>query len=125
QGDAQNKVSHIWQNFSNIENLMEKLIIEFPKIITFICYYIYTIYQLYPHALLFIIPVNFLIIFSLHQFSKKQNKLQRKRALLDLEVKNKLLEATSNIEFVKMNNREDHEIDRINESFDKYVSNKI
>jgi ABC-type multidrug transport system fused ATPase/permease subunit len=124
-GDTQNKVSHIWQNFNNIENLMEKLIIDFPKIITFICYYIYTIYQLYPHALLFILPVNFLIIFALHQFSRKQNKLQRKRTLLDLDVKNKLLEATSNIEFVKMNNKEEHEVDRITSTFDKYVSNKI
>ncbi|ARF09641.1 ABC transporter [Indivirus ILV1] len=123
--DIQNKISHIWHNFNNIENLMEKLIIDLPKIITFICYYIYTIYQLYPHGLLFILPVNLLIIFALHQFSRKQNKLQRKRNTLDIEVKNKLLEATSNIEFVKMNNREDHEINRINESYDKYISNKI
>lgn len=124
-GDIQNKISHIWQNFNNIENLMEKIIIELPKIVTFMIYYIYTIYQLYPHGLLFILPVNLLIIFALHQFSRKQNKLQRKRNVLDIDVKNKLLEATSNIEFVKMNNKEEHEVNRINESFDKYISNKI
>ncbi|MCJ7636327.1 MAG: ABC transporter transmembrane domain-containing protein, partial [Nitrososphaeraceae archaeon] len=125
QNNIQNKISHIWQNFNSIENLMEKLIIDLPKIITFICYYIYTIYQLYPHGLLFILPVNLLIIFALHQFSRKQSKLQRNRNLLDLEIKNKLLEATSNIEFVKMNNKEEHEVNRINVSFDKYISNKI
>ena len=91
--------------------------IDLPKIITFICYYIYTILQIYPHGLLFILPINLLIIFALHQFTKKQQKLLRNRNLLDLEIKNKLLETTSNIEFVKMNNKEDHEVDRINESF--------
>ena len=45
--------------------------------------------------------------------------------MLDIDVKNKLLEATSNIEFVKLNNREDHEIERVSRSFDKYISNKI
>lgn len=123
--DQQNKISHIWQNFSSIENNMERIIIDLPKIITFICYYIYTVLQIYPHCLFFILPVSLLIIFALHQFTKKQNKLQRNRNLLDLEIKNKLLETTSNIEFVKMNNKEDHEVDRINESFGKYILNKI
>ena len=77
--DVQNKIAHIWQNFSGIENLMEKLMIDLPKIITFLVIIFILFIKLYPHALLFILPVNFLIIFALHQFSKKQYKLQRKR----------------------------------------------
>jgi ABC-type multidrug transport system fused ATPase/permease subunit len=123
--DIQNKITNIWQSLSGLESLMEKIVIDLPRIITFICYYIFTISQIYPNALYFIIPINFMIIFALHQFSRKRSKLQRKRTMLDIDVKNKLLETTSNIEFVKLNNREDHEISRVNKSFDKYIDNKI
>lgn len=123
--DIQSKITTIWQSLSGLENLMEKLIIDLPRIITFIGFYIYTINELYPNALFFIIPINFLIMFALHQFSKERGKLQKKRTILDIDVKNKLLETASNIEFVKLNNREDHEIDRVNKTFEKYISNKI
>ena len=123
--DIQNKITNIWQSLSGLESLMERMIVDLPRIITFIGFYIYTVYQLYPPALFFILPINFMIIFSLHQFSRKRSKLQKKRTILDIDVKNKLLETTSNIEFVKLNNREDHEINRVNISFNKYITNKI
>ena len=123
--DIHNKISQIWMYLNNIEILMVKFLIEFPKIVTFIGYYIYTIYSLYPQAILFIIPTNLFITIALHSLSKKQYKLQRKRTKLDIDVKNKLLESTTNIEFIKLNNNEQQEINRINEAFRYYTTNKI
>ncbi|QKF93749.1 ABC transporter type 1 transmembrane domain [Fadolivirus algeromassiliense] len=123
--DIHTKINQIWLYLNNIELMMEKLLIDLPKILVFIGYYIYTIYRMYPNALLFIIPINIFIVFALHPFSKKQYKLQRDRLNYDLDVKNKLLEVTSNIEFVKLNNREDNEIMRIDNAYDRYTLNKI
>ena len=123
--DVNNKVNQIWLYLNNIETIMEKLLIDLPKIFTFIIYYIYIIYNIYPHAILLIIPINIFILLALHPFSRKQYKLQKEKTLLDLDVKNKLLEATSNIEFVKLNNRENHEMIRMENAFTKYTSNKI
>ena len=105
--------------------MMEKLLIELPSIITFMAYYIYIIYSIYPQAILFILPINLFVLLALHPFSRKQYKLQKEKLYLDLDVKNKLLEATSNIEFVKLNNRENHEISRIDNAFSRYTFNKI
>jgi len=123
--DTQNKINQIWSYITNIEVMMEKLLIELPGIITFMVYYIYIIYSIYPQAILFILPINLFVLFALHPFSKKQYKLQKEKLYLDLDVKNKLLEATSNIEFVKLNNRENHEINRIDNAFSRYTFNKI
>ena len=123
--NIQTKISQIWLYLSNIELLIEKILIDLPKILTFIVYYIYMIYNLYPPSLLFLLPINLFIMYALHPFSKKQYKLQKQRTVLDIDVKNKLLEVTSNIEHVKLNNKEDTEINRISESFNKYIINKI
>ena len=123
--DIQNKISQVWLYLNNIEQMMEKLLIDLPRILTFISYYVYIINMLYPQAILFILPANIFIIFALHPFSRKQYKLQRERLVLDTDVKNKLLEATSNIEFVKLNTRENHESNRVNNAFNKYTHNKI
>ncbi|ARF11720.1 ABC transporter [Klosneuvirus KNV1] len=123
--DTQNKINQIWSYITNIETMMEKLLIELPSIITFMAYYIYIIYSIYPQAILFILPINLFVLLALHPFSRKQYKLQKEKLYLDLDVKNKLLEATSNIEFVKLNNRENHEISRIDNAFSRYTFNKI
>ena len=123
--DIQSKISQVWLYLNNIELMMGKLLIDLPRILTFIAYYIYIINILYPQAILFILPANIFIIFALHPFSRKQYKLQKDRLLLDTDVKNKLLEATSNIEFVKLNTREIHESNRVNNAFGKYTQNKI
>ena len=98
--DMQSKINQIWLYLNNIETMMQKLLIELPKIIVFMAYYVYVIYSLYPNALLFIIPINLFIVFAVYPFSKKQFRLQRDRLNYDLDVKNKLLEVVSNIEFV-------------------------
>lgn len=123
--NIQTKINHIWLYLSNIEVLIEKLLIDLPKILTFITYYIYIIYNLYPPALLFLLPINLFVMFALHPFSKKQYKLQKEKTALDLDVKNKLLEVTSNIEFVKLNNKEENEINRISNSYNKLINNKL
>lgn len=123
--DTQNKINQIWLYLNNLEIMMTKLLIDLPIIITFIVYYIYIMYSLYSEALLYITPINLFMIFILRPFSKKQYKLQKEKINLDLKTKNKLLETVSNIEFVKLNNREDYEINRIDISYKKYFLNKI
>lgn len=123
--DIHTKINQIWAYLNNVEILMSKFLIDLPKILTFIGYYIYIIYTINPYAILFVVPLNLLVTFALQPLSKKQYKLQRKRTLLDMDIKNKLLEATTNIEFVKLNSREQHEIDKISKSFNFYTKNKI
>lgn len=123
--EIQPKINQIWLYLNGLEVLANKVIIDMPKILTFSIFYIHTIYKLYPPAVLFIVPINILIVFSLQPFTKRQYKLQKERMTLDLDVKNKLLEATSNIEYIKLNNKEIDEVNRISNSFDKYTHNKI
>jgi len=123
--DIQLKINQIWLYLNGLETLTNKVLIGLPQILTFSIYYIYTIYKLYPPAVLFIVPINILIMFSLHPFTKRQYKLQKERIMVDLDVKNKLLEATSNIEYIKLNNKENEEVNRISVAFNKYTQNKI
>jgi ABC-type multidrug transport system fused ATPase/permease subunit len=123
--DIHNKINQIWLYLNNIEVMISKLIIDLPRILTFIMFYIYMIYSVYSEVLLFLIPAILFTVLTLHQFSKKQYRLQKERMYLDMDVKNKLLEATTNIEFVKLNTRENHECKRINNAFIKYTNNKI
>lgn len=123
--DISGKINQIWAYLNNIEIMMEKILIDFPKILTFMIYYIYVIYSSYPKILFVIIPINILLMIILHPFSKKQHKLQKEKILLDIDTKNRILEATSNIEFVKLNSKETHEINRIDSTFNKYMQNKM
>lgn len=119
------KISQIWFYLSSIEMLVEKLILELPRILIFIGYYLYSLYSFSPIALFIILPINILITLLLHPLSIKQYQYQQDRIDLDLDTKNKLLEATANIEFVKLNNKQLYESDRVLESYNQYVTNKL
>lgn len=119
------KIGQLWFYLSSLEVLIEKTLLELPRICIFLGYYLYTIYTFSPLAVCIIIPINVLIMYVLHPLSKRQFKLQHKRVDLDLEVKNRLLEATANIEYVKLNNQQQFETDRVLSNYDKYITNKI
>ena len=123
--DTQNKINQIWFYLNGIENMIEKMLIDFPKIVTFLLYYIITIYNFSLLAVFLIVPVNIAIMYFLHPISQKQQKLQLKRYEQDLDVKNKLLEATANIELIKLNGKEPFELSRISTTFKNYTNNKI
>lgn len=119
------KISQLWYYLENLETLIEKMILELPKILVFICYYLYAIYNFSLYAVAIIIPLNIICLYILHPLSRKQYKATEKNTILDLETKNKLLEATSNIEYVKLNNRQSHEINKVLTSYLTYSNNKI
>ena len=123
--DINNKLNQFWLNITNIEITINKIIIEVPRIFTFIIFYLFTIYKYYPYTFLFILISNLFIVFVLNPFIKKQHKLQKKRLQIDMDTKNKLVEACCNIEYVKINCKETMEVDKISKSFDKYSKNKI
>lgn len=123
--DMTSKVNHMWTYLNDIENMTCKLLIDLPILITFMGYYMYMIYTLHRQALLFILSANVFIIFVLYPFSKKQYKLQQERSLLDTNTKHKLFEAVTNIEYVRLNNHESHEIQKICDTHNIYTKNKI
>lgn len=123
--DISGKINQIWTYLNNIESIICKLLIDLPVAVTFIVYYLYLIYTLYQKSMLFIIPANLFIIFAIYPFSRRKHKLQRDRTNQDTYTKHKLLEAVTNIEFVKLNNHEDHEIQKICDAHVNSTYNKI
>lgn len=123
--DINVKISQLWSYLNSFESLIFKIFLDLPKISTYLIYYLYTIYNFSPKAVVLIIPVNILILYILHPYSKKQYKLQKEKIELDVDTRNKLLESTSNIEFVKLNNKEDYEINKIQAAYETYRANKV
>jgi len=123
--DINTKINQIWAYLNNIEVLMCKLLIDLPIIITFMMYYAYMICSLYHPVLLFIIPANIFIMLVLHPFYLKQYKLQKEGTSLDVTTKHKLIEAIANIEYVRLNNHESHEIQKICVAHNLYSNNKL
>lgn len=123
--DTHDKIIKKVEDLNNMEIMLNNLLIELPKIVTVIGYYMYIIYNFYPTMVLFIFPINIFMVIILHLLNQKQNKTHMKKNSLDTEVKNRLLETTTNIEFVKLNNNESHEIDKIYNSYFNYTNSKI
>jgi ABC-type bacteriocin/lantibiotic exporter with double-glycine peptidase domain len=123
--NTSNKISQVWFYLSSVEMLIEKIILEFPRIVIYLGYYLWTIYSFSSLAVMIIVPINLLILFVFHPLSKKQYMIQQERMDLDLETKNKLLEATSNIEAVKLANMQENETKKVMNYYDQYVMNKI
>ena len=124
RNNNEHKINQLWFYLNSIELLIEKLILELPKITIYLMYYTYTIYNFSGLSLFIIIPTNLLVIYLLHPLSKKQYKYNKERIDLDLETKNILLEASSNIEFIKLNNKQEHEINKLNNKYNKLLYNK-
>lgn len=118
------KINQLWFYLSSIEVLIEKVILEFPTTLAFLAYYCYTIYSFSLTAILLLVPINLLCVYLLHPLSRKQYIYQQERINLDLETKNKLLEATANVEYVKLSNKQSYEINRVLDSYNNYIINK-
>lgn len=128
--NSNGQLSQIWFYLNNVEYLFKKIVISIPRILTFSLYYIYMIYTFSSTAFFIIIPINLLSIYFLHSFSKKQYSYQQNKIKLDSNMKNKFLEVISNIATIKLNNKQDDEINKIISYYEehdniKYVENKL
>jgi ABC-type bacteriocin/lantibiotic exporter with double-glycine peptidase domain len=119
------KIGQIWYYLNSIEHLLEKLIIDIPKIAIYLLYYTYTIYNFSPLAVFLVIPVNIGFIYLLHPFSRQKYKYQEIKTELDLDMKNKFLETITNVEYVKQNCQEDNEISKVIKSYNNYKKVKL
>jgi ABC-type multidrug transport system fused ATPase/permease subunit len=117
-------INNLWTNLNNLEILSKKVLIDLPKIIVFVIYLIYLLYNIYPVFVYIFIPVNLLLIYLLYSLHNNILKYEQKKLNLDSNIKNKLLETISNIEFVKLNNYENYEINKISNLFDLLSKNK-
>jgi ABC-type bacteriocin/lantibiotic exporter with double-glycine peptidase domain len=123
--NSTSKINQLWFYLSSVEYLIEKIILDIPKIFVFGSYYIYTIYSFSPTALLLSIVGNGLMMYLQQPILNSQCDLQEKMMDLDLIAKNRFLESTSNIEYVKLNNQQENEIEKITNNYDKFAENKI
>lgn len=119
-----NKFNQLWEYLSNIEIIIEKIILEVPKIITFLCYFVYTIYNFSGIALILLSICNILMMFFMYLISKKQFDIQENCVDLDLLTKNKFNEIVSNIEHVKLCNTTEQEINKIIDLYDDCLNIK-
>lgn len=123
--NTHSKINQLWFYMNNVEMVVEKLILELPRIGAFLIYYIYLLNSCSPHLLSMVGLTTVAAVYVLNPFSNKLRKLQDTRVDLDTETKNKLLETTTNIEFIKINNKQKHEAKKIKESYSIYLQNKL
>jgi len=119
-----NKINKLWLYLNNEETYMGKMLLELPKIITFISYYFYIIKIYFNNIIFLLLPLNLLIIYFINPITKQQHKYQNKQINLNIKIKNKMLETMNNIEFVKLNNKELEEFNNITILHSKYQNNK-
>ena len=115
----------LWDYMYNTEELMGNIILECPRIFIYLVYYTYTIYTFSANAILAVLVVNAIVIYTLHPWSVKQYNYQKERMELDMSTKNKYLEMINNMEHIKLSLREEEEGIRILESYNSYHDNKM
>ena len=123
--NSTSKINQLWYYLGSVEYIIEKIILEVPRNLIYILFYIKLLYYFSPLALTFAIPSNILLILLQQPMIEKQHEYQEERTDIDLISKNRFLETTSNIEYVKLKNQQNCEIDKITSTYDKYIDNKI
>ncbi len=116
-----NKINQLWYYLNTFETLIEKLFLELPRILIFMVYYTYTIYKFSILGVLAILPINVLIMYLLHPLSRTQYRYQKESTDLDLKTKTRFLETVSNMEYIKLNNKQDYEINKITGYYDDFT----
>ncbi len=119
-----NNIRGLLANLDTIQQLIEKFLIDVPKILTLVCYYIYLIYNISPNILILLIFSNIGIVYGLNVFNKTRYQLELKKSKHNLLIKNTLLESVLNSEFIKLNNMESNEIDDMNILHNKFLKNQ-
>jgi ABC-type bacteriocin/lantibiotic exporter with double-glycine peptidase domain len=120
-----NKLNQLWFYLNSVEYIITKLIIDVPRVVLFVSYYTYIIYNFSFLALCLIIPTNILLVYIQQPLINKQYECQEERTALDLLSKNRFLETMLNIDYVKLKNQQNYEIQKIMTSYDKYIDNVI
>ena len=123
--NSTSKINQLWYYLGSVEYLIEKIILQVPRNLMFLTYYTYSLYTYSPRTLLFAIPSNILLVYLQQPMIHKQYDYQEERTELDLMSKNRFLETTANIEHVKLKNQQAFEVDKIIDTYDRFVENKI
>jgi len=123
--NSTSKINQLWYYLGSVEYLIEKIVLEVPRSLLFLIFYSRLIYSFSPLALAFAVPANVLLVFMQQPMIHRQYECQEERTELDLISKNRFLEATANIEHVKLKNQQEYEVNKITDSYDQYIENKI
>lgn len=123
--NSTSKINQLWYYLGSVEYLIEKIVLQVPRNLMFLTYYTYSLYTYSPKTLLFAIPSNILLVYLQQPMIQKQYEYQEERTELDLMSKNRFLETTANIEHVKLKNQQAYEVDKIINTYDRFVENKI
>lgn len=125
KNNSNGKINQLWYYLQSAESLIKQIIIKIPKIIAFVLYYVYMAYNLSHMSLLFYVPINILIILIQQFLIEQQHTYRQNMIKADLMAKNRFLEVTSNIEYVKLKNQQNFEIVSIMSHFDEYIKHKL
>ncbi|CAH6421357.1 ABC transporter [uncultured virus] len=109
---------------NGIELLIEKIIIDIPKVSCFILFYLMNMFCFPVEKSILIILINIGFIYIVTPLSSKQYQLNKYMNNLELNHKNKLLEISNNIEHVKLNNFQSIESTCLANIYDKYLKTK-
>lgn len=119
--DKNNSLEYV----TNIETLTSELLLDLPKSVSYICYYLYIMHILYPKLLLLMIPTNIFIILSMHPFYERIKKSISEKILILSKTNKKIIEVLQNIEHIKLNNNETNEKNTIMELYNQVHTVKI
>lgn len=120
-----NNINQMLSNLNSQESLIEKVTIDLPKFLVYSLYYFYMIYQLSGYILMMIVIIIFITLTVIHPYQNRKLCHQEQKIINDLETKNIFIEAISNIDMIKMNNKQEFEINKINNIYDKYFLSKL
>lgn len=120
-----NHINQIWIYMGTIESLIEKCVIDIPKNLIFSVYYAYLIYLLSFKTLSILLLIILVILLLTHPLYKLKLYYQKMKLQSDIETKNSMLEVISNIELVKINNKQEYEINKIIKIYENYYNYKI
>lgn len=110
---------------NSAEKFTTRIFLEIPNIIIFILFYIFIILNNYGLNFLIILPISSILVCLIIPFTNYFYKYFQNKIDLEIDIKNKLADSINNLDFIKLNNKTDYEIRRINKSFDKLILNKI
>lgn len=117
-----NKVD-IWKNTTSYENLLTNTFIKLPKIITFMCYFYCTVSD---NSLKVVTSLSTVLFIYLSCYlSRIHNKFKSKSMHYENNVKNIILESSSNIDHIKLNNNINKEAEKLCVVYDQYKKYKL
>lgn len=121
---SNNIINEVWFYLDGVEYVIKKLLVTIPSTIVSLSFYLYTLYNISYNSLV-TIPIFGLIMYIMHPIMKYKHLYNGKNESKEINLRNIFSETISNMEFVKLNNRQELEIGKIIKSYDDYYDTKI